>query len=75
MHARQPARPARSRQRRCPLHRAGLPKHSDRRAPLALPGSVLLKADGRLYWIIPAVLANLADGVISAWLFLLKVPG
>jgi hypothetical protein len=40
-----------------------------------LPGSVLLKADGRLYWIIPAVLANLADGVISAWLFLLKVPG
>ena len=35
--------------------------------------SFLLKAGGRLYWMIPAVLASLV-GVINAWLFLIKVP-
>ena len=35
----------------------------------------LLKAGGGLYWMIPAVMASLAGGVINAWLFLLKVPG
>ena len=34
----------------------------------------LLKAGGGLYWMIPAVLASLAGGVINAWLFLIKVP-
>jgi hypothetical protein len=36
--------------------------------------SFLLKAGGRLYWMIPAVLASLVGGVINAWLFLIKVP-
>jgi hypothetical protein len=31
-------------------------------------------AGGGLYWMIPAVLASLAGGVINAWLFLVKVP-
>jgi drug/metabolite transporter (DMT)-like permease len=34
----------------------------------------LVKAGGGLYWMIPAVLASLAGGVVNAWLFLLKVP-
>jgi hypothetical protein len=33
----------------------------------------LLKAGGGLYWMIPAVLASLAGGVINAWLFLIRV--
>jgi hypothetical protein len=37
--------------------------------------TLLLKAGGGLYWMIPAVLASLVGGVINAWLFLLKVPG
>jgi hypothetical protein len=37
--------------------------------------SFLAKAGGGLYWMIPAVLASLAGGVINAWLFLIKVHG
>jgi hypothetical protein len=37
--------------------------------------TVLLRAGGGLYWLIPAVLAGLVGGVINAWLFLLRVPG
>jgi hypothetical protein len=33
----------------------------------------LLKAGGGLYWMIPAVVASLAGGVINAWLFLIRV--
>ena len=36
--------------------------------------SFLAKAGGGLYWLLPAVLASLAGGVINAWLFLIKVP-
>jgi hypothetical protein len=36
--------------------------------------TMLLRAGGGLYWLIPAVLAGLAGGVINAWLFLLRVP-
>jgi uncharacterized membrane protein len=36
--------------------------------------TLLLKAGGGLYWLIPAVLASLVGGVINAWLFLLNVP-
>ena len=49
-------------------------------SPHGLPaGSVagltlLLKAGGGLYWMIPAVLAGLVGGVINAWLFLVRVP-
>jgi hypothetical protein len=32
-----------------------------------------IKAGG-LYWLIPAVVASLLGGVVSAWLFLTKVP-
>jgi hypothetical protein len=37
--------------------------------------SFLLKAGGGLYWMIPAVLASLAGGVVNAWLFLIRVDG
>jgi hypothetical protein len=37
--------------------------------------TLLLKAGGGLYWMIPATLASLVGGVINAWLFLVKVPG
>jgi uncharacterized membrane protein YjjP (DUF1212 family) len=33
----------------------------------------LLKVGGGLYWMIPAVLASLAGGVVNAWLFLIRV--
>ena len=33
----------------------------------------LLKAGGGLYWLIPAAVASLLGGVVSAWLFLVKV--
>jgi hypothetical protein len=33
----------------------------------------LLKAGGGLYWMIPAVVASLAGGVINAWLFLVRM--
>jgi hypothetical protein len=36
--------------------------------------SFLLKTGGGLYWLIPAVVAGLAGGVINAWLFLVRVP-
>ncbi len=36
--------------------------------------TLLLKAGGGLYWLIPAVVAGLVGGVINAWLFLTKVP-
>jgi hypothetical protein len=37
--------------------------------------SFILKGGGGLYWMIPAVIASLVEGVINAWLFLVKVPG
>jgi hypothetical protein len=37
--------------------------------------SLLLKAGGGLYWMLPAVLAGLVGGVINAWLFPIRVPG
>ena len=33
----------------------------------------LVKAGGGLYWLIPAVVASLAGGVVNAWLFLVRV--
>ena len=36
--------------------------------------TLLLRAGGGLYWMIPAVVASLIGGVINAWLFLIKVP-
>jgi len=35
--------------------------------------SLLLKAGGGLYWLIPTAVASLGGGVVSAWLFLVKV--
>ena len=42
--------------------------------------TLLLRAGGGLYWLIPAVLASLVGGVINAWLFLtrwqlMRLPG
>jgi Na+/H+-translocating membrane pyrophosphatase len=36
--------------------------------------TVLARAGGGLYWLIPAVAASLIGGVINAWLFLVRVP-
>jgi hypothetical protein len=35
--------------------------------------TLLLKAGGGLYWMIPAVVAGLVGGVINAWLFLVRL--
>jgi hypothetical protein len=43
-------------------------------ARVAVAGlTLLVKAGGGLYWLIPAAVASLLGGVINAWLFLLKV--
>jgi hypothetical protein len=33
----------------------------------------MLQAGGGLYWLIPAMASSLLGGVVSAWLFLVKV--
>ena len=35
--------------------------------------TLLLRAGGGLYWLIPAAVASLVGGVVNAWLFLVKV--
>jgi drug/metabolite transporter (DMT)-like permease len=35
--------------------------------------TLLVKAGGGLYWLIPAAVASLVGGVINAWLFLVKI--
>jgi hypothetical protein len=35
----------------------------------------ILKAGGGLYWLIPAAVASLVGGVVSAWLFLVNFTG
>ena len=37
--------------------------------------TLLVKAGGGLYWLIPATVASLAGGVVNAWLFLVRLPG
>jgi len=37
--------------------------------------TLMLKAGGGLYWLIPAMTASLLGGVTSAWLFLVKLTG
>jgi hypothetical protein len=37
--------------------------------------TLLVKAGGGLYWLIPAVVASLLGGVVNAWLFLVRVTG
>jgi hypothetical protein len=37
--------------------------------------TLLVKAGGGLYWLIPAAAASLAGGVVSAWLFLVGLTG
>ena len=37
--------------------------------------TLMLKAGGGLYWLIPAMTASLVGGVTSAWLFLVKLTG
>ena len=34
----------------------------------------LVKAGGGLYWLIPAAVASLVGGVVTAWLFLVRPP-
>jgi drug/metabolite transporter (DMT)-like permease len=35
--------------------------------------TLLLRAGGGLYWLIPAAVASLLGGVVNAWLFLVRV--
>jgi hypothetical protein len=37
--------------------------------------TLLLQADGGLYWLIPAAVTSLLGGVVNAWLFLVRVTG
>lgn len=37
--------------------------------------TLMVKAGGGLYWLIPAMTASLVGGVTSAWLFLVKLTG
>jgi uncharacterized membrane protein len=37
--------------------------------------TLLVKAGGGLYWLIPAAMASLADGVVNAWRFLVQLTG
>jgi hypothetical protein len=37
--------------------------------------TLLVKAGGGLYWLIPAAVASLVGGVVNAWLFLVQLPG
>ena len=37
--------------------------------------TLLVKAGGGLYWLIPAAVASLVGGVVNAWLFLVRVTG
>jgi hypothetical protein len=44
-------------------------------ALVAIAGvTLLVHAGGGLYWLIPAVAASLIGGVITAWLFLVRLP-
>ena len=36
--------------------------------------SVVVRAGGGLYWLIPAVAATLIGGVVNAWIFLVRLP-
>jgi uncharacterized membrane protein len=36
--------------------------------------TLLVRAGGGLYWLIPSVVASLIGGVVNAWLFLVRVP-
>jgi hypothetical protein len=36
--------------------------------------TLLVRAGGGLYWLIPAVTASLVGGVVNAWLFLIRLP-
>jgi hypothetical protein len=36
--------------------------------------TLLVRAGGGLYWLIPSVVASLVGGVVNAWLFLVRVP-
>jgi hypothetical protein len=35
--------------------------------------TLLLRAGGGLYWLIPAAVTSLVGGVVNAWLFLVRV--
>jgi hypothetical protein len=37
--------------------------------------TLLLRAGGGLYWLIPAAVTSLLGGVVNAWLFLVRVAG
>ena len=37
--------------------------------------TLLVHAGGGLYWLLAATIASLLGGVVSAWLFLVKVTG
>jgi hypothetical protein len=37
--------------------------------------TLLLRAGGGLYWLIPAAVTSLLGGVVNAWLFLVRVTG
>jgi len=37
--------------------------------------TLLLRAGGGLYWLIPTAITSLLGGVVNAWLFLVRLSG
>lgn len=64
-------------------HKPGAVRYVERFSPnmitsllVGVSGVTLItRAGGGLYWLIPAVAASLLGGVVNAWLFLVRVPG
>ncbi len=63
-------------------HQPGIARSIERFSPnmvtailVAVAGlTLLVRAGGGLYWLIPAVTASLIGGVVNAWLFLVGLP-
>jgi drug/metabolite transporter (DMT)-like permease len=61
----------------------GVPRFVERYSPNTITAilvgiagvTLIVRAGGGLYWLIPAVTASLIGGVVNAWLFLVRLAG
>ena len=68
-------------QRAGQAHEPGVPRFVERYSPntstailVGIAGvTLIVRAGGGLYWLIPAVAASLIGGVVNAWLFLVRL--
>jgi hypothetical protein len=64
-------------------HEPGVPRIVERSSPKPITAilvgiagvTLIVRAGGGLYWLIPAVAASLIGGVVNAWLFLVRLAG